>query len=403
MRYAILLYTCILFCAITAPHTAFAQSSDTLTLYHAFDQYRITTQHRRQLDSFLAKQSNRHFTINIEAGADPVGTESYNQRLVLQRAQAVWQYLAASGIDTADIAYSGAFHNSKWMSGLPHRAKRKTLITVRRSAHLFKGEKGVEVTTDGDSTLTIAEFTDAASMLRNNMYAVDAEENILQTAGMIRICRADGVRKGKYYEVKAPSWYGNVDTLMQVWNGAMNRNGQMRWQRDASIRVSYNKAEGYYLFRFPLRGLDSCIYINLDLRPDSVVYVATERAVTFYTLELAGSNGQLRFSAKLNDSLYAFVQPAQQRYMPVAEMRFSGRAKINGIDSLIRIPLYQCLPSRYEGRPPGVLYTICDACLQPVNYAGPVKQVAAPPAPQLQPVKKKKGFFAWVRRLFGGR
>lgn len=126
----------ILLCIIN--YTARAQvAGDTIHLFFDFNNPKLNTSSRNQLDSLLyndviTKSSN----VTIIGYADYVGTDLYNKTLSEQRATAVAAYLTGMGLDTAHIQLCiGKGEVQREMSGTkgyaPDRKVDIVLITVK--------------------------------------------------------------------------------------------------------------------------------------------------------------------------------------------------------------------------------------------------------------------------------
>jgi OOP family OmpA-OmpF porin len=74
-----------------------------------FDRSTLTPEGKAALDSFATELGGTTFeTINVEGHTDRLGTEGYNQKLSLQRADAVKEYLVTTGkVDPARIVTVG--------------------------------------------------------------------------------------------------------------------------------------------------------------------------------------------------------------------------------------------------------------------------------------------------------
>lgn len=73
---------------------------DTVRLLFATNKYELTSAHKKEIDSLLAKKS-QITRLKIAGHTDNVGRESYNEQLSGKRAQSVYNYLNKNGIDTA--------------------------------------------------------------------------------------------------------------------------------------------------------------------------------------------------------------------------------------------------------------------------------------------------------------
>jgi hypothetical protein len=110
-----------------------------------------------------------------------------------------------------------------------------------------------------------------------------------------------------------------------------------------------------------------------------IVYVATYKPFDFTDVTVKKDKSSLRFSAKLNDTLWAFAVPAKKyvRNMVFTGTYFEGDTKKELFAPLARGKYKRDKKKNHH-------FYLCEECLNPVA------------------VKKEKGFFAWVRRLFKG-
>jgi adhesin transport system outer membrane protein len=80
-------------------------SADTL---FDFDKYTLKTEGKREIDTLVSKIKDSKFDILVAVGhTDSVGSDTYNQRLSLRRAEAVKAYLVSVGIDRQRIRVEG--------------------------------------------------------------------------------------------------------------------------------------------------------------------------------------------------------------------------------------------------------------------------------------------------------
>jgi outer membrane protein OmpA-like peptidoglycan-associated protein len=94
----------ILICLVLIGSTvlSFAQSGKMMTVYFRFNDYKLDKVSESKLDSLL--QSSVFKSFRIEAHCDSVGDLYYNDKLSMQRAQAVRQFLSARNIGDSLIS-----------------------------------------------------------------------------------------------------------------------------------------------------------------------------------------------------------------------------------------------------------------------------------------------------------
>lgn len=76
-------------------------------IYFGFDQYDLSPTAQNQLREYAQAISQSDYTIAIEGHADWIGGVAYNQRLSERRANAVYEYLLAQGIDASRLTTEG--------------------------------------------------------------------------------------------------------------------------------------------------------------------------------------------------------------------------------------------------------------------------------------------------------
>ena len=88
-----------------ATATKFTFSADT---FFDFDKSVLKSEGKVQLDELVANARNMNLDVVIAVGhTDSVGTDAYNQRLSMRRAQAVKAYLVSAGIDKSRVMTDG--------------------------------------------------------------------------------------------------------------------------------------------------------------------------------------------------------------------------------------------------------------------------------------------------------
>lgn len=82
------------------------QDSVTITIRFAFNQFQLSDAARHSIDSFFYQFDTAHFTIKefaLAGHTDQIGSHPYNDRLSIQRATAVAEYLGTKKFDSAYI------------------------------------------------------------------------------------------------------------------------------------------------------------------------------------------------------------------------------------------------------------------------------------------------------------
>jgi OOP family OmpA-OmpF porin len=91
---------------VQTPRQRVSYSAESL---FGFDRAALTNEGKAALDGFAAELAGTQFdSIRVEGHTDRLGSETYNQKLSLQRADAVKEYLAATGkVDPSKIVTVG--------------------------------------------------------------------------------------------------------------------------------------------------------------------------------------------------------------------------------------------------------------------------------------------------------
>ncbi|GAA4281907.1 OmpA family protein [Gaetbulibacter aestuarii] len=85
------------------------------TIYFDFDKFNIRPDAAKELDKIVDLMTNKYpdMVIRIESYTDPRGTESYNDKLSVDRANSTYEYLISNGIDPARITSHKGFGERK--------------------------------------------------------------------------------------------------------------------------------------------------------------------------------------------------------------------------------------------------------------------------------------------------
>jgi hypothetical protein len=225
----------------------------------------------------------------------------------------------------------------------------------------------------------------AEEMLKNNRYGLDVNGNVLKSWGMIDI--DGGGSDDGYYTVMVPI-SGKPDPNMSIWLPGDDNASNVRW-KDTDIEIEIDPTGRYYVFRVPVSASGNT-RVNLDMpcyyEPETpryafkngrkvvykTVYVATNQPYNFYNVRagFTQKTGNMGFSAKINDTLYAFTV---DKRIKTKDMKFYGWQQ--GSNKLLSFSFKRCdfsTKNRHE------FYAMNNHTLD----------------------KEKKGFWAWLGRLF---
>ncbi len=78
-----------------------------VTVNFAFDSAALTKKYYAAVKMFVKNINQDGITINVDGYTDDIGTEAYNMKLSMQRAEAVADYLEDNGVDRNNIVTRG--------------------------------------------------------------------------------------------------------------------------------------------------------------------------------------------------------------------------------------------------------------------------------------------------------
>jgi len=379
-----------------------------MKVYFDFDQSSINKSSKTSLDSLAVVLKKYYkFSLQVNGFTDQTGNFEYNKNLAIKRATEVYSYLKNSGLSESNFNYVGG-GNTESDTKLSDAKKRNCTILldlndedkIYREKN-FTSQSGSIVTANVKSNIDIevSDFFSNESMLENEMFAVDSDGNILQTAGMIEIKISGNLIDAIDGEINVKMPIQNEDTFdnqMTLWEEVLDEQGKTKW-KETNIKLTKDKTGKNYEFNVPSRGNSSVRY-NLD-KPtysinkrsnkkfqNEVIYLQTYKNFHFTDINL--SDRKIKFATKINDSVYAFVRPFKRS---LRQLVFKG--VIN--DSVSKdIPFVANLDyARYKvERGTGVkTFTICEKCNYFINNEEKNKKTK--PA-------EETGIWAWIKRLF---
>lgn len=199
---------------------------------------------------------------------------------------------------------------------------------------------------------------------------------------------ANGKTKAQNNNAKRRSSIDNTPGI----NARPSRDGNtnnVRW-KDTDIKIEIDSTGTYYEFRVPVSASGNT-RINLD-KPCGItndnrfaaknsqpiryktIYLSTLEAYNFYNVGIGSKKDQISFSAKINDTLYAFTVPYKTKTQGLS---FSGWQ--NGHEKALTFRLARC--KFKQDKQNNVYYTMTDRTLH-------------------ESQKRKTGLWAWFSRLF---
>jgi len=389
---------------------SFSQTKSELKVYFDFDKSEISQVSKTTLDS-LVNVLNKYnkYLLEIEGYTDPKGSQNYNQNLAKLRADEVFKFLKNKQINSDYFGYVGVGRNDNNINPNDQKQRNTTIKILLNNLDKFYqeqsyfGKDGTIVTTNvktgSDINIEVNEIFSSKSMIENEMYAIDTDGNILESAGMIKIFADKEPCKNieNEFDVKIPIQKGQeFDDEMSVWEDALDINGKKGW-KETKLKPKLDSTGKYYVFKIPCTFFNSrtgCASINLDKRGGLLgknykqryepVYISIFKGFKFTDVSLSG----LKFSAKINDSLYVFLKPVDSS---IRKLQFNGYFENNETNKdylVFEAKISDCIFSKYKKK--FKQYTVCETCYYKFEGKQYNKVVE----------EKKKGFFEWLKNLF---
>ncbi|GAA4040706.1 OmpA family protein [Flavobacterium chungnamense] len=389
--------------------TLFSNAQNTITLEKKIlfehNQFSLTTNAASTLDSLITvanKYSN--YSIKIVGYTDPSGSLKYNQKLSSDRAKTVFDYFIDKRLNQSLLSYKGFGIDNKSEN---ETIQRNTTVTFTAKSedcyyklNSLTGKNGTEVSfklkKESNAEFTLDEYFSTQSMIQNEKFALDINDEVLETAGMIDIDLKDinpnDIEDG-IIQVAIPTISNTIyDEEMTVWVEEIDKDGRKRW-RNLKLKPKWNNNTKRYEFNLNVSNFrGNKISINLDKniyrdqvtnvstgKKKKVIIVATEREEFFYDVYLSYASekqNDLKFSARMDKTGFAFVIP---KNVNPKKLYFTG---INS-SGKVTFGLLTCKVSKYNKKYPLYKYI-------PIS-SGKAKD---------NEKAKKKGFWEWLKRIF---
>ncbi len=379
---------------------SFAQKKDQVLFYFETNSFEFSSSEIKKLDSICSiLKLKKNYTLTLEGNTDKTGNAKFNKELAQNRANAVFEYLTKAKIDQSHFKFVGD-QKTFYVSNEDSK-NRNTILHIEYLDLIFDSSNKIENTvetdgiqvkafTNGVSDLSITSYFSAENMIRDNIYAIDNQGNILESDGMFQICDLQKTldATGEFYEVKMPARSGKViDTKMTVWLDETNEKGEVVW-KNTEIEIKSDAKNEYYIFKVP-KTSKSCIRINLDKRciyknDCETIHVSTYRNFKFSEIRLTNAS----FSAKLNDSLFVFTKDINAS---ISKSSITGDIEAYGTKGTIHFSLSDCKLTRNKQNIK--VYQLLSSSLYHIN-GKPINEK------KKEVKKQKKGFFTWLKNLF---
>ncbi|RYD94682.1 MAG: OmpA family protein [Sphingobacteriales bacterium] len=372
-------------------------------VYFDFDSHALSDKAKAKIDSTLTTfKYYSGVTATIQGFTDDAGTPGYNDTLALKRARAVEAYLKQ--VNPTLNATVNAQRLSTWPQGTTDAQKRRVVININNMAGCGYREEYEKRYPSGNGVIVIAANfkgrTDmprpsvttsfsAEEMIANNRFGVDTTGNILKSWGMIDI--KGGQSDDGFYTLMVPIT-GTPDPDMSIWLPGDENADSVKW-KDTDTQITIDPTGKYYVFRVPVSASGNT-RVNLDKPCGNfaysgnrfkvkngkrvvykTVYVATDKPYAFFKVNSGHKNYSMGFSAKINDTLYAFTLP---KHLMSRGMSFSGWE--NGQEKPLTFRLSRCTYTKDANK--NDYYAMNENTLKD------------------KPKAQKTGFFAWIARQF---
>ncbi|WP_298305510.1 OmpA family protein [Flavobacterium sp.] len=389
--------------------TLLSNAQNTITIekkiFFEHNQFLLTTNATSTLDSLITVANMySNYSIKIIGYTDPSGSLKYNQKLSSDRAKTVFDYFIDKKLNQSLLSYKGFGIDNKSEN---ETIQRNTTVTFTAKSedcyyklNSLTGKNGTEVSfklkNESNAKFTLEEYFSTQSMIQNEKFALDINDEVLETAGMIDIDLKDinlnDIEDG-IIQVAIPTISNaTYDEEMTVWIEETDKEGEKRW-KNLKLKPKWNNNTKRYEFNLNVSNFKgNKISINLDKniyreqvtnvstgKNKKVIVVATEREEFFYDVYLSYSSekqNDLRFSARMDKTGFAFVIPKK---VNPKKLYFTG---INS-SGKVTFGLIVCKVSKYNKKYPLYKYI-------PISSEDAKDKEKA----------KKKGFWEWLKRIF---
>lgn len=375
-------------------------------LYFDYNQFKLSTNATASLDSLVNvcnKYSN--YTIKIVGYTDSRGSVKYNKKLSTDRSKAVFDYLSDKKINPNSISHQGFGVDNKSENETFQRNTTVTFIAKSEDCYYklnsLTAKNGTEVSfklkNESKADFSIEEYFSTITMLENEKFALDINDEVLETAGMIDIdlknINPNDIEDGIITVAIPTISNADYDEEMTVWVEEIDKNGKRRW-KNIKLKPRWNKDLKRYEFNLNVSSFkNNKISINLDKniyreqtknvstgKNKKVIVVATENDEFFYDVYLSYKSekqNNLKFSAKMDKTGFAFVIP---KNVNPKKLNFTG---INS-SGKTTFSISSCKVSKYNNK-----YTL-------FKYYN----ISSDQEKKEQEKTKKKGFWQWLKRVF---
>lgn len=388
MKHKIILLTLIF--VISKHYSQTYRNIDSVFIYFNSNEFKLNENKEKQISVFFTKNKFEKYKESyfvVKGYTDEKASKKYNQILSEKRAKSVSDYLLKKkDLKDNEIRYSGQGIDE--FTRIDSLQRRATIYfqTPIRGCGLY--EKTVLQDTlnldDIKWFKNVTKYYDVSSMIKHDMYAIDADENFLKTAGMISFqFQRETLQledlNSKIISVCIPVKENQkYDNEMVLWKSTI-KNGNIRWEK-ISANIVYNKESNCYMCYLPCSVFDNkdgIQRINIDKNMPEVVYFSTFKNYHFIDVSMTDAD----FSAIIDKEKYQkFVFVIGELINP-KQRYFTGKFIYKGETKVFKVELSKCQLKKYNNsiyyiQTPKTNYFIDD-----VEY-------------------NKKGFWQWVKNIF---
>ena len=337
-KYFLLLALCCL---------AMQAQQKTAYAYFGFNSDVLTAEARNTLDSISSEiKGTENYSIKIYGFTDDAGTDAYNNMLAQKRADTVAAYFQLLGFAVAEAAPDSPQLRQASLSAEKKRRVRivysyttPNIAVASQSAGgggganvpAITGVEGTNIVLSGGigpGEVAVSEYFNTESMIAGGMYGIAEGGDILKTDGMIQICNSyKTIDSTGMYTIVIPATLGPINKKASVWLAVKDDAGKTVW-KNTPIEVVTDDIKKTYTIKMRAQP-DECTHINLDMLANRangyrVVYLYTDKPYDFSKVHMYNSQQDMLFSAKVNDTTWAFCVPNNAG---LAGIKFKGTQK----------------------------------------------------------------------------
>lgn len=333
------------------------QKLDSLFVFFDTNQCQLSKSNEKIISDFIVKYDEvKELSLFAESFTDERGTIEYNKELSKKRAESILKYVLklksdwkeresiGKGIDTIKIQ--------------DEQQRRASLVLYRFLKCGTRAEK-IYDTIKIDNLRwfkNVTPYYTSKSMIKDSIFAIDVEENLLKTSGMVtfQLTQA-GIElenlKDKIVSICIPLKKGEkYDPEMTLWSMQKNEKGQYRW-KSISGKIVFDKLNNCYQCfincgNFPDNNLKGTLGVNLDKSAspnNKIVCFSTYKNYKF--TEVLISKGY--FSAIIENKYFAFVM--DEGLIDPEDTYFTGKFVKNGKEKKFSAKLANCKLAKYKG------------------------------------------------------